>query len=62
MFVGFIILFLPKIINVFIAASSITKDGPSRTLVRLPKVLGEGSDGNSPSEAEEMLKRLQGTT
>lgn len=74
------------------AAPSMTKEGPSRTLVRLPKVLGQdqeqgspnvsrnGNEGagasatstprvrgrsplpNGPSQAEELLQRLQGKT
>lgn len=75
----------------FYTAPSMTKEGPSRTLVRLPKVLGDqeqgspnvsgsGSEGagasaistprgrgrsplpNGPSQAEELLQRLQGKT
>ena len=58
-------------------ATSMTKEGPSRTLVRLPKSddKDEGKGNNTasysksrspasggPSPAEELLKRLQGTT
>lgn len=55
--VRYYILFFP-------VASAVPKEGPSRTLGRLPKVLGEDNSNSlsdTPSEAEKLLKQLQGS-